>query len=181
MSGLATAFVRDPPRTAWLRSNRCASPTALEPRSVRADPDGGHSCDESRRYRWDSKAARRARHGRTSSRLTVSVLCHAYFRANAATIQLLHQQSNATEFQVAPEDLSYRLRFRLVHDEATLTHLVAERDRPPLHMPFCLEAAILSRIRAPVTSRSNSLAHHNAFVLLACPPPARQFRGRVRH
>jgi hypothetical protein len=48
------------------------SPTALDPQSVRADPDGGHPCDESRRYRWDSKAAHRARHGRTSSRLTLS-------------------------------------------------------------------------------------------------------------
>src|SRR6202035_5909185 len=27
--------------------------------------------------------------------------------------------------------------------------------KPPIHIPFCLEAAILSRIRSPVTSRSN--------------------------
>ena len=42
----------------------------VDPQSVRGDPDGGLPCDESRRYRWDSKAAHRARHGRTSSRLT---------------------------------------------------------------------------------------------------------------
>jgi hypothetical protein len=26
---------------------------------------------------------------------------------------------------------------------------------PPIHIPLCLEAAILSRMRSPVTSRSN--------------------------
>ena len=32
---------------------------------------------------------------------------------------------------------------------------MARGVRPPIHMPFFLEAAILSRMRSPVTSRSN--------------------------
>ena len=32
---------------------------------------------------------------------------------------------------------------------------------PPIHMPFFLEAAILSRIRSPVTSRSNWAKERN--------------------
>jgi hypothetical protein len=32
---------------------------------------------------------------------------------------------------------------------------IAEGNHPPIQMPFLLEAAILSRIRSPVTSRSN--------------------------
>ncbi len=33
--------------------------------------------------------------------------------------------------------------------------VVAQREIPPSHMPFFLEAAILSRMRSPVTSRPN--------------------------
>ena len=34
---------------------------------------------------------------------------------------------------------------------------------PPIHMPFFLEAAILSRIRSPVTSRSNCAKDSSTF------------------
>ena len=36
-----------------------------------------------------------------------------------------------------------------------LTNLILRGELPPIHMPFFLEAANLSRIRSPVTSRSN--------------------------
>src|SRR6202035_3743373 len=32
---------------------------------------------------------------------------------------------------------------------------------PPIHIPFCFEAAILSRIRSPMTSRSNCAKDNN--------------------
>src|SRR3954447_6088795 len=34
---------------------------------------------------------------------------------------------------------------------------------PPIHMPFCFEAAILSRMRSPVTSRSNCAKESSTF------------------
>src|SRR5271155_1182457 len=46
----------------------------------------------------------------------------------------------------ASEGLTTRRRSRTSYPSGTM---------PPIHMPFCLEAATLSRIRSPVTSRSN--------------------------
>ena len=44
----------------------------------------------------------------------------------------------------------------LLHDmQGARLDPVAERTTPPIQMPFFLEAAILSRMRSPVTSRSN--------------------------
>jgi hypothetical protein len=39
---------------------------------------------------------------------------------------------------------------------------------PPIHMPFCFEAAILSRMRSPVTSRSNC-AKDNSTLRVSLP------------
>src|SRR6516165_7258887 len=34
---------------------------------------------------------------------------------------------------------------------------------PPIHIPFCFEAAILSRMRSPMTSRSNCAKDNSTF------------------
>ena len=59
------------------------------------------------------------------------------------------------EGQIALEDESDRLSLVLPDQELALTHLAAERDDAPDQMPLRFEAAILSRMRSPVTSRSN--------------------------
>jgi hypothetical protein len=43
----------------------------------------------------------------------------------------------------------------LDHMERPVLDPIAEGTTPPIQMPFLFEAAILSRIRSPVTSRSN--------------------------
>src|SRR5258707_10425929 len=60
--------------------------------------------------------------------------------------------------------MSDRLGFGLVDDELPVLDVVAERGlTPPIHMPFFLEAAILSRMRSPVTSRSNWAKDRSTF------------------
>ena len=58
-------------------------------------------------------------------------------------------------YDVSPEDVADGLGFRRIHDQLAICNIVAQRRTPPIHMPFCFEAAILSRMRSPVTSRSN--------------------------
>jgi hypothetical protein len=43
----------------------------------------------------------------------------------------------------------------LDHMEGSVLDPIAEGNHAPIQMPFLFEAAILSRIRSPVTSRSN--------------------------
>src|SRR5206468_268543 len=53
------------------------------------------------------------------------------------------------------EDMAYRLGLGRVDDEGAVGGVITERHIAPIHIPFFFEAAILSRIRSPVTSRSN--------------------------
>jgi hypothetical protein len=53
------------------------------------------------------------------------------------------------------EDLAHAFGFWLVDDESTVSTVVTEGDDAPIHMPFFFEAATLSRILSPVSSRSN--------------------------
>src|SRR5437899_10587797 len=60
---------------------------------------------------------------------SLAILCNSHFRADAAAIQILHQQPDGPELQVAPEDLSDRLGFRLMKHETVLDHVVADRHQ----------------------------------------------------
>ena len=59
----------------------------------------------------------------------VPISCDPHFRSDAATVQILHQKPDGPEFQVTPKDLSDRLCFRLIHDETSINHVVADRRR----------------------------------------------------
>ena len=74
---------------------------------------------------------------------------------DTASIEMLLQQPDRSEFQVTGIDGLHGLRLGGDYDQLAVLDLVAKWGTPPIHMPFRLEAAILSRIRSPVTSRSN--------------------------
>src|SRR5271167_2920514 len=58
-----------------------------------------------------------------------AILCDPYFRLDSTAIQILHQEPDRPEFQVAPEDLSYRFGFCLISDETAINHVVADRHQ----------------------------------------------------
>src|ERR1700677_520851 len=58
-----------------------------------------------------------------------AVLCDPDFGADASPIQIFHQEPDATELQISAKYLSHRLRFRLIDHQATLMHVVADRDQ----------------------------------------------------
>ena len=79
------------------------------------------------------KKARRAHHGETGSRRTSDRSLRPELWIECHGGSDLHQEPNGPEFPVTAEDFQDLLRLQLID----------------------LEAAILSRIRSPVTSRSN--------------------------
>ena len=57
--------------------------------------------------------------------------------------------------KIEPVEGADDLGLALDDDEGAVLLGKAEGHKPPIHMPFFFEAAILSRMRSPVTSRSN--------------------------
>jgi hypothetical protein len=72
---------------------------------------------------------------------------------DAAPGELLHQSPHGAELEIAGEDGADGLRLLGHHDELLADAGIAERYWTP--DPERLEAAILSRTRSPITSRSN--------------------------
>ena len=95
----------------------------------------------------------RARPARSTERRLAEPSVRALLTMPAASSSSL--SARRLQLRIAPEDVPDRLGLGLVDDELAVRDVVAERRVPPIHMPFCLEAAILSRMRSPVTSRSN--------------------------
>jgi len=62
---------------------------------------------------------------------------------------------NSPQAQKLVEYGSYCGGFGFINPESAIAAQVASGTVPPIHMPFFFDAAILSRIRSPVTSRSN--------------------------
>src|SRR6516225_4455360 len=60
-----------------------------------------------------------------------------------------------SQFAIAPVDAPDALRFASVDDQLPLTDVESQRRSTTHSHPVGLEAAILSRTRSPVTSRSN--------------------------
>src|ERR1700730_11599931 len=58
-----------------------------------------------------------------------TVPCNSHLRADATTIQILHQESDGTEVQISIEYPSHRFRFRLIHDQAAIDHVVTDRHQ----------------------------------------------------
>ena len=78
------------------------------------------------------------------------------FRAKPETVGLLLlDPAHAAELTIESQDAAYGLGLGRVDDERALVGVITERHMPPIDMPFFFEAAILSRMRSPVTSRSN--------------------------
>ena len=68
--------------------------------------------------------------------------------------QLLHQQGRGAEFGKAPKDVGIFASAGFTTSRRS-RNVVAQPGHRPNHMRLRLEAAILSRIRSPVASRSN--------------------------
>jgi len=75
--------------------------------------------------------------------------------ANASAVEILHQGADRSDLEIA-----LKISRTLSASSSTITSFllhtgIAKSYRPPVQMPLRLEAAILSRTRSPITSRSN--------------------------
>jgi hypothetical protein len=62
---------------------------------------------------------------------------------------------DAADLEITPIEIAHEGGMLLDHMERPVLDPIAERNDASIQMPFLFEAAILSRIRSPVTSRSN--------------------------
>src|SRR5438045_7767066 len=74
---------------------------------------------------------------------------------NAVSVELLLQQPDRAEFGITAEDRPHDLRLAVDDEEFAFSTRYPSGGTPPIHIPFRFEAAILSRMRSPMTSRSN--------------------------
>ena len=74
----------------------------------------------------------------------------------------LHGPDGA-EFEIKLEQASHGHRLVGVEDELLVDIVITEGRQPPIQNPFFLKAAILSRIRSAVTSRSNWAKESSTF------------------
>ena len=91
------------------------------------------------------------------------------------------QRVHGTKVDIGSEDGAHDLGFFLVDRQGArviLRRLVAKRHSAPIHMP--LEAAILSRMRSPVTSRSNCAKDKSTFSV-RCPYPVAPYVANTRY
>ncbi len=70
---------------------------------------------------------------------------------------------DAANLHVGAEDLLNLLSLGYIDDQLAIHKIVPKGTRPPIHMPLRLEAAILSWLRSPVTSRSNCANDSSTF------------------
>ena len=75
---------------------------------------------------------------------------------NASLAQFRHKQVEAAKLEIASEDAAHTISLGFIDgDLPVLWCRIRDGAMPPTHIPLRLEAAILSRIRSEVTSRSN--------------------------
>jgi hypothetical protein len=74
-----------------------------------------------------------------------------------------HDIAHRAQFKVPPEDMADHFGLGRINDEPAVAHVVSKRDVPPIQIPFFFDAAILSRISSPVTSRSNWAKDNRTF------------------
>jgi hypothetical protein len=98
----------------------------------------------------------------TASRLD-TLLRDPDLRYDSALVEFPAELPDAAKFQVTLIDVPHRVGFGRIDDQPTLSSLISSGGTPPIHMPLRLEAAILSRMRSPVTSRSNWAKESNTF------------------
>jgi hypothetical protein len=82
------------------------------------------------------------------------VLVDPHFAYDPAAVELLLEGEDGAECGVAPVDVADRLCLALVTTSSCPSRVEA-RGRAAHPTPFFFDAAILSRMRSPVTSRSN--------------------------
>lgn len=75
--------------------------------------------------------------------------------SDACLLKVLAELRDASEFQVHSIDLLNLLGLTRIHDSLAVPKIVADREDASHPLPLRLEAATLSRILSPVTSRSN--------------------------
>jgi hypothetical protein len=77
------------------------------------------------------------------------------FGADAAAVEVLRQRLHRAKLQIAGEDRAHGFGGGRLDDDLFGDGRITERDRSADPHPLALEAAILSRTRSPMTSRSN--------------------------
>src|SRR5207248_3931650 len=75
--------------------------------------------------------------------------------ADPPAIEFRLKRAHRAELQIACKDRADRLCLGRHHTDLLVHRGITERDRPPTQIPLRLEAAILSRTRSPMSSRSN--------------------------
>ena len=78
-------------------------------------------------------------------------------------LQILGQRGDRAEIEVPAEDGPYLLEISSTITSFLSTLAYPSGTEPPTQMPFFLEAAILSRTRSPITSRSNCANERSIF------------------
>jgi len=74
----------------------------------------------------------------------------------AAGVELVLHKPDRAEFGIAAKNEAHGFRLAVDDDQlAVLCPIPRAAGTPPIHIPFFFEAAILSRMRSPMTSRSN--------------------------
>lgn len=84
-----------------------------------------------------------------------SGLGHIVAGGELQPIKLALDVAHAAVLEVKVEDFTDLGRLGFIDGKGPIVGAVALGTKPPIQSPFFLEAAILSRIRSPVTSRSN--------------------------
>jgi hypothetical protein len=77
------------------------------------------------------------------------------WRAGVLVVENSLEPHDAADLEIAPKEAAHEDGMLLDHMERSVLDPIADGNHAPIQMPFFFEAAILSRIRSPVTSRSN--------------------------
>ena len=74
------------------------------------------------------------------------------------------ESGHRSDYEIPLKNMAHHLCLVLIDDEIvdSRRHTLTE-GRPPIHQPFFFDAAILSRMRSPVTSRSNCAKESRTF------------------
>ena len=78
------------------------------------------------------------------------------FGDDPKAIQFVFQPPDRSESYIESEDLVDGVGLYPVSHQSSVIDIVSQGHRPTIHIPFFLEAAILSRIRGATSRRANS-------------------------
>src|SRR5215510_2016738 len=84
-----------------------------------------------------------------------AVCCRTALRPQPEPVRCVFDPAHAAELTIQGKDPADSLGLGRINHKHPLACAVAEGRVAAHHRPFCFDAAILSRMRSPMTSRSN--------------------------